>query len=75
MNNDDRPPEDRVFDRIVSDPERLGGVPCIRGTRIPADMVAALVEDGVAIDEILTDYPQLEREDIEQAVAFVRARR
>jgi len=58
------------FDRITTRPEQLGGVPCIRGLRIPVATVVGLVAEGLTFDEILTDYPDLEIEDIQQALAY-----
>lgn len=58
------------FDRITSDPRQLGGVPCIRGLRIPVATVVGLVAEGLSFDEILNDYPDLVREDIVQSLAY-----
>lgn len=58
------------FSRITADPERMGGVPCIRTTRIPAATVVGMVADGMSEDEILTAYPDLERDDVREALRF-----
>jgi uncharacterized protein (DUF433 family) len=58
------------FDRITVDPAQMGGVPCIRHLRIPVATVVGLVAEGVTSDRILSDYPDLEPEDIAQALAY-----
>ena len=58
------------FTRITVDPRQMGGVPCIRGLRIPVATVVALVAEGRTPDEILADYPDLVAEDIREAVWF-----
>lgn len=57
------------FDRITSDPD-LGGVPCIRGLRIPVATVVGMVADGMTVEEILDAYPDLEAEDVGQALHY-----
>lgn len=59
-----QPVASTVFDRITVDPGVLGGKPCIRGVRISVGMVVQMVAGGKSIDEILGEYPYLEREDI-----------
>jgi uncharacterized protein (DUF433 family) len=58
------------FKRITVDPGKMGGVPCIRGLRIPVATVVAMVADGISEDEILRDFPDLEREDIQEALRY-----
>jgi uncharacterized protein (DUF433 family) len=58
------------FTRITVDPRQMGGVPCIRGLRIPVATVVAMVADGMAENEILTAYPDLERDDISEALHY-----
>lgn len=58
------------FDRITVDPSQMGGVPCIRRLRIPVATVVGLVAEGVSQEQILTDYPDLEPEDIRQALSY-----
>ncbi len=58
------------FTRVTVNPTQMGGVPCIRGLRIPVATVVALVADGMAEAEILRAYPDLEREDIREALRF-----
>ncbi|HDN82908.1 MAG TPA: DUF433 domain-containing protein [Candidatus Altiarchaeales archaeon] len=58
------------FDRITINPEVMGGQPCIRGLRIPASLVVKLVSMGKTADDIIKSYPELEKEDIQQALKF-----
>lgn len=58
------------FTRITIDPEKMGGVPCIRGLRIPVVTIVRLVGQGVSDKEILADYPDLKPEDIREAVSY-----
>jgi uncharacterized protein (DUF433 family) len=61
------------FDRISIDHRIMGGVPCISGTRIPVATVVAMVAEGMAIEEILADFPQLSQEDITEALRYAAA--
>lgn len=58
------------FARITVDPAQMGGVPCIRGLRIPVATVVGIVADGMSTAEILDAYPDLESEDIREALVF-----
>ncbi|MGK2922907.1 MAG: DUF433 domain-containing protein [Methyloceanibacter sp.] len=58
------------FARITVDPAQMGGVPCIRGQRIPVATVVGLVAEGMTEAEILGAYPDLERQDIREALQF-----
>lgn len=58
------------FQRITVNPGQMGGVPCIRGLRIPVATIVGMVADGMAEDEILRDYPDLEREDVREALRY-----
>jgi len=58
------------FTRITISPQQMSGEPCIRGLRIPVATVVGLVATGMPFDEILRDYPDLEREDILEALRF-----
>lgn len=58
------------FPRITTRPDQLGGAPCIRGFRMPVETIVAMVAAGMSDDEILTDFPDLEREDIREALRF-----
>ena len=58
------------FERITTDPHLMGGVPCIRGLRIPVATIVAMVADGMSTEEILENYPDLEREDVREALLY-----
>jgi uncharacterized protein (DUF433 family) len=58
------------FTRITVSPKQMGGVPCIRGLRIPVGTVVAMVADGMTETEILSAYPDLEREDLAEALRY-----
>jgi uncharacterized protein (DUF433 family) len=59
-----------TFDRITTDPEVMGGLPCIRGLRMPVATVVAMVADGMTTDEILAEHPDLTPEDIHEALLY-----
>jgi uncharacterized protein (DUF433 family) len=59
-----------VFDRITFDPKIMGGRACIRGMRITVATIVGQVADGASTDEILAAYPDLEAEDVRQALAY-----
>jgi uncharacterized protein (DUF433 family) len=59
-----------AFDRITVDPNKMGGVPCIRGLRVPVATVVGMVADGMSEEEILRAYPDLEPEDIREALRY-----
>jgi uncharacterized protein (DUF433 family) len=59
-----------LLDRITVNPLQCGGRPCIRGMRIRVSDVLDLLGAGVEVDEILSDYPDLEREDIYAALVW-----
>jgi uncharacterized protein (DUF433 family) len=61
---------DMTFERITIDPEKMGGVPCIRDLRMPVATVVAMVAEGMTDDEILVAHPDLEREDIREALLY-----
>ena len=58
------------FTRITVDPRQMGGVPCIRGLRIPVATVVGMLADGMSEAEILTAYPDLKRDDLTEALRF-----
>jgi len=58
------------FSRISTHPDQMGGVPCIRGLRIPVATVVGMVANRMADQEILEAYPDLEAEDIREALLF-----
>jgi uncharacterized protein (DUF433 family) len=51
----------------------MGGVPCIRGTRIPVAMIVRMVADGTPVAQLLDEYPQLSAEDVREALRFAAA--
>jgi uncharacterized protein (DUF433 family) len=58
------------FARISINPKQMDGVPCIRSLRIPVATVVGMLADGMADKEILEAYPDLESEDIREALRF-----
>ena len=58
------------FTRISVDPNQMGGVPCIRGLRIPVATVVGMIADGMTEPEILQGFPDLERDDIREALRY-----
>ena len=61
-----------MSNRITSDPTICHGKPCIRGLRYPVESVPEWLAGGMTIEEVLSDYPDLEREDILAALAYER---
>ncbi|HBC86101.1 MAG TPA: hypothetical protein DCZ94_04015 [Lentisphaeria bacterium] len=59
-----------LLNRITCDPNICFGKPCIRGTRIWVSMLLDLLADGMSIDDLIKEYPQLSREDVFAAIAF-----
>lgn len=60
-----------TFTRITIDPKQMGGVPCIRRLRIPVATVVDMVAEGLGVPEILDAYPDLQEEDIKEALRYV----
>jgi uncharacterized protein (DUF433 family) len=58
------------LDRITQRPEVMGGKPCVRGMRVTVGMIVGQIGAGRAIDDVLTDFPYPEREDILQALRY-----
>jgi uncharacterized protein (DUF433 family) len=58
------------FERITQNPAVMGGKPCIRGTRVTVGMIVGQIGAGLAIDQLLADYPYLEREDVLEALRY-----
>lgn len=58
------------FPRITQDPAVMGGKPCIRGLRVTVGMIVGQIGAGRSIDDLLTDYPYLGREDILEALRY-----
>jgi len=61
------------FERITVNPAQMNGVPCIRGIRIPVATVVGLVAQGMTNEQILDEYPDLEVEDIREALRYAAA--
>ena len=59
-----------MFSRITVDHSKMGGMPCIRGLRIPVATVVGMIADGMSTEEILKAFPDLEREDIQEALRY-----
>lgn len=58
------------LDRITQQPEVMGGKACIRGMRVTVGMVVGQIGAGHSVDEVLADYPYLDREDVMQALRY-----
>lgn len=56
--------------RITVDPAIMVGKPVIRGTRIPVALILRMLGQGISFEEILCEYPRLERADVEAAIAY-----
>ena len=59
-----------MFHRITVRPDQMGGAPCLRGLRIPVATIVAMVADRMSDEEILEAYPDLEPEDIREALMY-----
>ena len=58
------------FTRITQNPAVMGGKPCIRGLRVTVGMIVGQIGAGQSVDDLLRDYPYLEREDILEALRY-----
>ena len=58
------------FDRVTTNPNILDGKPCIRGMRISVKRVLEILAEGLSDEDLHADYPELEPEDFQQALAF-----
>ncbi|MEI8018594.1 MAG: DUF433 domain-containing protein [Schlesneria sp.] len=58
------------FDRITQQPDVMSGKACIRGMRVTVSMIVNQIGSGHSFDEVLADYPYLEREDLLQALRY-----
>jgi uncharacterized protein (DUF433 family) len=63
----------QYFERITVDPAQMGGVPCVRGLRIPVATVLRLLAGGLKEEAILAEYPDLETEDIRECLRYAAA--
>ncbi len=59
-----------TFERITFDPQIMGGRACIRGMHIPVSVIVGQLAHGASVEEVLAGYPDLEREDVQQALAY-----
>lgn len=59
-----------TLERITVDPEVMGGLPTIRGLRIPVATILAMVADGMTTDEVVTELPDLTGEDVSEALHY-----
>ncbi len=62
-----------MFDRITFDPAVIGGRACIRGMRMRVSLLVNLVANGMSTGDIIREYPELEAEDIRQALQYASA--
>jgi uncharacterized protein (DUF433 family) len=62
-----------MFDRITFDPAVMGGRACIRGMRMTVSLVVNLVANGMSTEDIVREYPELEVEDVRQALQYASA--
>ncbi len=58
------------LDRITEEPGVMGGKPCVRGMRVTVGMIVGQIGAGHSIEEVLAEYPYLEREDVLQALRY-----
>ena len=61
------------FTRITIDPRQMGGVPCIRGLRIPVATIVDMVADGMSPSKVAAAYPDLDDADVREALQFAAA--
>jgi uncharacterized protein (DUF433 family) len=59
-----------MFDRITFDPKIMGGRACLRGQRITVSHIVGQIAQGATVDELLAEFPSLERDDIKQALEY-----
>ena len=62
-----------AFERVTVDPTRMGGVPCIRDLRVTVSMVLGRLAAGATVEQLLADYPYLERADVMAALEYAAA--
>jgi uncharacterized protein (DUF433 family) len=64
---------DMAFERITVDPDRMGGLPCIRGLRVTVSAVLGQLAAGRSVPDVLADYPYLEHADVLAALEYAAA--
>ena len=62
-----------AYERITVDPAQMGGLPCIRGLRVTVSAVLGQLAAGQSIEDVLADFPYLEREDVYAALEYAAA--
>jgi uncharacterized protein (DUF433 family) len=65
--------QQELLKRITANPEIFGGKPIIRGMRISVELILSLLAQGETKEDILADYPDLERDDLRACLAYARA--
>lgn len=63
----------KIFDRITEDPGKMNGQLCIRGMRVPLKTIVRMVAGGMSVAEIVAEHPDLEEDDVRQALEFAAA--
>ena len=58
------------YNKIISDPEILGGKPIIKGSRISVEMILEFISSGASIDDIIKTYPHLSKESVSEAIKY-----
>jgi uncharacterized protein (DUF433 family) len=58
------------FKRITTNPGQMGGVPCLRGLRIPVATIVGLIAEGQTTQDVLALYPDLDADDVRAALLF-----
>jgi uncharacterized protein (DUF433 family) len=66
--------DEAMLERIAFDPNIMGGRACIRGMRIPVSVIVGQIAHGATWEEVLKGYPDLEREDVQQAIEYAAER-
>lgn len=61
---------EHLLNRIVSEPGRCGGRPCIRGTRIDVAVVLSSLAQGMSVEQVVREYPALTEEDVRAALLY-----
>ena len=59
-----------AFRRITVNPAQMGGIPCLRGLRIPVATVVGMIAEGMGTEEILQAFPDLQPEDIQESLRY-----
>ncbi len=65
--------EQELLKRITANPEIFGGKPIIRGMRVSVELVLSLLAQGVTVNEIVDDYPDIEPDDVRACLAYAHA--